>query len=405
MRTIYKIASTLLLTVTLTASLIACSGSATSGGNTQSVVIGASIPVTGQLGTFGTVLQLGYTRAVNEINAHGGLDIKGTKYKVQLVTLDNKSDPATASEQARTLFLKNNAVALLGAATPQLNIPIANVAEQLKRPVIEAITPIQAWLGGRTGGWTYAWNTFFDESQSTNLEFETSSLLKTNKRVALFTDTEEDGITMGSIWESKAPSYGYQIAYHAKFPVGTTNFSTQIAAAQAAHADVLITQMVTPDATALWKQMKAMNYQPKAAFCEKCANTSAWPQLLGSTAEGTMHISPWDPTQGFPDANTFVTAYKSQYKTADIAIIVYAYSAARIALDAINHAQSLDPGAINTALGQTNSTYPIGPIHFGANHAAAVPSVEEQWQKGQDVRVFPQVSGSGTIETPVTGLG
>ncbi len=404
MRSTYKAMSVFLFTALLLSGLAACGG-ASSGGGTQTLLLGATLPITGPLSTFGTVLQLGYSRAINEVNASGGLDIKGTKYKVQLTFLDNKSDPDTASQQARTLFLKDNVAALLGSATPSLDIPISNVAEQLKRPTIMTVSPVEAWLGARTSGWNYAWDIFFDENQSTKSNFEASNLIQTNKRVALFTDTEEDGITMGGIWAKEAPGYGYTIAYHASFPVGTTDFSSFIAAAKTANADILIAQMLPPDAIALWKQMKALNYQPKAAYCEKCASNSGWPKALGAVAEGTMNNSIWDPSEGYPQASAFESAYGATWMTPDLGVIVYAYTDAKVTMDVINKAQSLDPNTINAAVPQVTGMYPAGQISFGANHAAITGSVEEQWQNGKNVQIYPQISGSNTkIETPVPGL-
>ena len=81
--------------------------------------------------------------------------------------------------------------------------------------------------------------------------------MPTNKRVVLFTDTDPDGITMGKLWAPNAPKYGYKVVAHESFPEGTTDFSSYIQAAQSAHAEVLIAQMIPPDAAALWKQMKA----------------------------------------------------------------------------------------------------------------------------------------------------
>jgi len=49
---------------------------------------------------------------------------------------------------------------------------------------------------------------------------------------------------------------------------------------------VLIAQMIPPDAIALWKQMKASNYVPRAAFCEKCASVTAFAQALGRSPTG-----------------------------------------------------------------------------------------------------------------------
>ena len=402
MRTIYKTASAILTMAMLMVSLAACGGAAS--GGTQTIVIGATLPLTGSLGSFGPLIQTGYMKAVNDINASGGLTVGGTKDKIQLVVLDNQSDPNMASQQARTLLLKNNAVALLGAMTPPLDIPISNVAEQLKHPVVQSLTPLQAWLSGRPGGWSYAWDTFFDENQMTNLQFQTSDLVKTNKRVALFTDTEEDGITMGKLWEQKAPQLGYQVVYHAQFPVGTTNFSSQVAAAQNAKADVLIAQMVPPDAAGLWKQMKSVGYQPKTAFCEKCSATSAWRGILGSVAEGTMTVDWWSPSLGLPEASSFVSTYGKNGITTDLSTIVAMNSVARVLFDAIGQANSLDPTAINTALGKINKTYPVGHIQFGANHTAPLIAGMDQWQGMNMVRVYPATQGSTALESPIPGL-
>jgi branched-chain amino acid transport system substrate-binding protein len=407
MQALHRTASAILLAATFIVSLAACGGVAgggTASGGSQTLVIGATLPLTGSLGSFGPLLQAGYTRAVGDINAGGGIDIHGTKYKLQLTILDNKSDPDTASQQARTLFLQDNAVALLGAVSPPLNIPISNIAEQLKRPVVQGVTPLQAWLHARQGGWTYAWDTFFDENQMTDVQFQTSDLVKTNKRVALFTDTEEDGVTMGKLWEQKAPQFGYQIAYHAQFPVGTTDFSSQITAAKAAQADVLIAQMLPPDAAGLWKQMKSLDYQPKTAFCEKCANNSGWRQLLGPLGEGTMAADWWSPSLGLPQTSELVSAYGKNGINGDLGQIVSAYSVARVLGDAIAQAQSTDPTVINTVIGQTNKTYPVGHIQFAANHTAPLIAGEAQWQGANSVRIYPVSQGTGKLESPVPGL-
>ncbi len=405
MHTLSKNVSMLLLVALFLTSLVACGGaSAGPSGGSQTIVIGATLPLTGPLGSFGPLIQTGYMKAVNDLNATGGLSVGGTKDKVQLVVLDNQSDPNTASQQARTLLLKNNAVALLGAVTPALDIPISNIAEQLQRPVIQSLTPLQAWLSGRPTGWKYAWDTFFDENQMTNLQFQTSNLVTTNKRVALFTDTEEDGITMGKLWAQKAPQFGYQIVSHAQFPVGTTNFSSQIAAAQAAKAEVLIGQMVPPDAAGLWKQMKAVGYQPKTAFCEKCAASSAWRGILGPVAEGTMTVDWWSPSLGLPETSAFVSAYGKNGITTDLSAIVAMNSIARVLFDAIAHANSLDPNAINTALGTINATYPVGHIQFGTNHTAPLLAGMDQWQGTNMTRVYPATQGAASVESPIPGL-
>jgi len=371
------------------------------------IVIGASLPLSGPLAPFGANIQMGYQRAVDNVNKAGGLDVGGTKHQVSLVVLDDQSDPNMATDQARTLYQRNNAVALLGAATPPLNIPISQVADQVKRPAVIGACPIRAWLSGKPDGWQYAWDIFFDENQMTDLQFQTADLVQTNKKVALFTDTEEDGVTMGDLWEQKAPTLGYQVAYHAKFPVGTNNFSSQIDAAKSASAQVLIAQMVPPDAFALWKQMKALSYQPVVAYCEKCGNSGAWHQVLGDVGEGTNAADWWSSSLGYPESQDFVNAYAQQLggQSTDLSGIVSSYAAAQVLLDAITKAGSTSPEAINAALATTDKTYAVGPVKFGADHTSALKAIMDQWQGPNMVRVYPTGSGSTALKAPVPGLG
>jgi branched-chain amino acid transport system substrate-binding protein len=355
------------------------------------ITIGTSLPLTGPLAPFGPTIRMGYQRAIDEVNAKGGLQLSDGRRRVKLVVLDNKSDPNVASAQARTLYLQNGAVAMLGAATPPLSIPLSRVAEQVRRPFVTSITPVRAWLTG--GPYKWAWDFFFDELQMTQRQFQASSLVKTNKKVALFTDTEEDGIVMGGLWKQNASKFGYRIVSHASFPVGTTNFSKYIADAKSKGAQVLIAQMIPPDAIALWKQMKAAGYQPVTAFCEKCSNNGAWGKALGVLANGTSEAEWWVPEARLPQAASFAAlAKKLGGRSSDVSVVVAAYSVARILFDAIEKAGSTDPEEINTAIGATNKTYPLGPAKFASDHHATTPIYATQWQNGQTYLIYPRLS-------------
>ncbi len=405
MRTICKVGQSILFCALLMASIAACGEAGGGAGSSQTIVVGATLPLTGPLAVVGVILKAAYQAAVDDANAAGGIKVNGTQEKINLVVLDNASDPNTASSQATTLYLQNNAVALLSPFTPPLTITVSNVAERLKRPLIATTTPVEAWLAGRPSGWKYSWDVFFDENQQTNLVFQTANLTTTNKRVALFTDTEQDGITMGKLWLQKAPQYGYTVVYHAVFPVGTTNFSSQIAAARAANAQVLITQMTPTDATALWKQMKSLSYHPIIAEAEKGASTSTWPQGLGSVAEGALITNFWSRSLGYPGTSDLVSkANKAGFTaSAETSGFVAGYSITQVLLDAIVRANSTDPDQLNTAIGQTDKTYTLGPIKFGTNHADAIPAIMLQWQNSNTVQVYPSVSGV-TLEAPAKGL-
>jgi ABC-type branched-subunit amino acid transport system substrate-binding protein len=97
-----------------------------------------------------------------------------------------------------------------------------------------------------------------------------------------------------------------------KVPIGTAEFSSQIAAVRSAQADIVIAKLPAPDAAVLWKQMKVLGYLPKAAFCEECAITDGWFALLGPIAAGTLEADLWSPSLPLPQATTFADRYAAQ---------------------------------------------------------------------------------------------
>jgi branched-chain amino acid transport system substrate-binding protein len=381
-------------------------GGGSGGGGDDEIVIGATIPLTGAFAAFGAQEKIADQMVVDEVNAKGGITVDGKKKKVKLVILDSKSDPNTTTSQARTLATQNHAVGFFGTIAPPLVIPLSSISDQLKIPMTHH-TPIQAWLGGRKEGWKYSWDVFFNEPQMTTTQFKAADETQTNKKVVLFTDTDPDGIVMGDLWTKTAPTLGYQVVAHEKFPEGTTDFSSYIRDAQKNEAEVLIAQMIPPDAIALWKQMKAAGYQPKVAVCEKCAYNSGWGKALGDVSNGTLVADVWSPAFGYPDADKILATKDQVGGTVNPGVsgIAVSYTCGKVLLDAIEKAGSTDPDKINAALAATDGTYAVGPVKFTDQHYSAVKAVQTQWQDGATGIVWPKVDGGGKLKAPVSGLG
>ena len=355
------------------------------------IKIGTTLPLTGSLRAFGTSLLDGYKQAIDEVNNAGGLEVGGTRHEVNLVVQDNASDGDKASSDARDLVLNHGVIALLGPATPPLSIPVSSVGEQLQVPTLITITPVEAWEGGNSDGWKWSWDVFFDEKQMTTTQFRTADLVPTNKKVALFTDTEQDGITMGSLWTFTAPEFGYEIVYHAQFPVGNTNFSSQVAEAKAADAEIVIAQIVPPDGVTLLREMKAQAYDPPLIFLEKAGDTGGYPELAG----GVLAANWFAEGMGLPQEQSFIDKYKAQLGgvNSSLGTIVCGYTIARILLESIRKAGSTDASAVNAAIGEASGTYPAGTVTFNSSHAAILPAVQTQWQ-GSDMVLVLNADGT-----------
>src|SRR5260370_21923827 len=125
--------------------------------------------------------------------------------------------------------------------------------------------------------------------------------------------------------------------------------------------------MIPTDATALWKQMKSMSYNPISAEAEKGASTSTWPQGLGPVAEGALITGFWSRSLGYPGTNDLIAKSDKAGITNsnEQSGFVAGDSITLGLLDAIVRANSPYPHKLNTATWQTDKNYTAGPLKFG----------------------------------------
>jgi branched-chain amino acid transport system substrate-binding protein len=380
------------------------SGTSGSGGTGAPITLGASLSLTGALGSFGVDQQAGYLQELADVNAAGGIKIDGTKHRVKLVVLNNQSDPTTASQQVRQLVVQDGAQALLGAGTPPITVPEALIAESLKVPYLTTNTPVGAFAAGNKTGWKYSWDMFFSEHEQASDIVAAVDRFPTNKKIALFTDNEPDGVIERPLYKAAAAAAGDKVVGDFSFPVGTTDFTSFITSAKANGAQIVIGQMDPPDAVTLFKQMKSLKFAPKVTIVAKAADFIAWVHALGSISEGSLLEAVWLPSWNYPGTSHIqATLGKKFDNLGDLGTATAAYSVAQVMLNAFTRAGSTDAAKVNSALATTKLTTPYGPVSFASNHTSTMRFAVAQWQGTATIPVWPTVSGVH-LEFPMKGL-
>lgn len=389
----------------------ACGGTGGGAGGSDhpggTIVIGTTLSLTGSLSGLGPPVEAGYQQEVADVNAAGGVTVDGQKDRLKLVVLDNASDPSTASSQARELVRHDHAVALLGSTTSLIITPTALTAEQLRVPLVTSLMPVEAFASGDKQGWKYSWDFFFDEKQQAATAAKALAAAKSNKKVALFTDSQPDGVVERPLYEAAFKAAGLDVVGDYTFPVGTTGYSSFIADARAKGAQLLAGQMTAADGVALWKQLKSSAFRPRAAFLADGSDADNWWQSLGTVAQDSLSEGFWSPSEATAAqlAKITPTLGKKYASSPSYAPAAVAYAAAEVLTDAISRAGSTDPGKLSTAIGQSRVPTTAGLITFNPEtHTGVTPYYITQWQDGQLVQVQPAVSGV-TYQQPTAGLG
>lgn len=113
------------------------------------IVIGASLPLSGALASFGSFQQWCYEHAVAEVNAAGGITIDGVKRQVKLLLRDDKSDPNVVSAYIDSLISADDSAALLGSCTPPLVIAGAIAAERNRTLLVSGCAPLVSFRAAK----------------------------------------------------------------------------------------------------------------------------------------------------------------------------------------------------------------------------------------------------------------
>jgi branched-chain amino acid transport system substrate-binding protein len=344
-----------------------CGSDSGSGGGGDSsgdtIKIGASVPLSGPLAGFGSFVKWGYQHAVDQVNAQGGITVDGKKKKVQLVILDDKTDPNTTANNTTRLITRDKVDAMLGSCTPALVNAGALVADRQRVPLVTGCDPLEAFKSVKPQ-WNYVWDLFFDEPELAALPFQTLKNLgldaKTNKKVAILADNGPDGAVVGGkLWPAMAKQFGYQVVQKSSFPVDSTQFTSLIQSAKSKGADVVLVDAVTPPAIAMRKQMAAAGYTPKVMVVEKGGEPVQYAQALGKLSDGVLVGGYWDPSLPYPGAKSLGAQFEKETGQTQSQHIADSTTAAQVLLDAMKAAGTTDKAKVNQAIGKpTRRTSP-----------------------------------------------
>ena len=350
------------------------------------IKVGAVIPITGRYAAGGGQVKNGYELAVEDINNAGGVDVGGTKIPLELVELDDESDPTKTVQNLETLYSSDNVVAYLGGFGSDLHAAAAGIAEKNKVPYLGVAF---ALYSVHQQGFKYLFSPFPKSpalAKSTFDMFDSFNPKPTN--IAIFAEKTDWGAELSGLWTQEATARGYKITTYQYAP-GTTDFSSIIQPAKDSGADAVLALPNPPDGLALAKQIKELDFNAKAYVFIRAADPPTFGQNLAADSDGFYLMPGWNRAVKFTGAADMATRYQAKFNAPAAATTGPAYAAVQILADAIHRAGSLDRDAIRDAIAATDLDTIVGHITFNADGTGNVINIINQWQGGKQVLVWP----------------
>ncbi|MGH2395791.1 MAG: amino acid ABC transporter substrate-binding protein [bacterium] len=355
--------------------------------------LGAVIPLTGRFASGGAQVKAGYELAVEDINARGGVQVGNRRIPLELVILDDESDPTKTVSRLETLATQG-AVAYLGGFGSDLHAAAAAVAEKNRIPYCGVAFALHSI---HQKGFKFLFSPFIKSPDIAIGIYRFLNSVPTAqrpRRVAIFAERTDWGRELDRLWTARSTEFGYQVVLSAEYSVGTRDFSDIILRAKAAGAEAVFSVPTPPDGLALMRQMKELDFNPKVILMIRAPDAVSWTQALGKDGDYVLLTPGWH--NAFKSSGVAELNAKHQQRFGRPADVITgpSYACVQIVANAIERAGRVDPVAIRDALAATNMQTVAGPVRFRADGTGVVPFVVVQWQNGTQQLVWPKEMGA-----------
>ena len=353
--------------------------------DSNSIKIGLLNEMTGGNATFGTSSANGAKMAFKEINAKGGVLGK----QILAVIADNKSEPSESANAMTKLATQDNVVAVTGVFASSNAIAASSVAEATKTPflAVGATNPKVTVDEKSKKVKDYTFRVcFIDPFQGTvgaNFVLNTLKL----KKAAIMVDNSSDySKGLAAFFKEAFTKGGGSILSEEAYLQKDQDFKAVLTKLKSLNAEVIYVPGYYEEVGKIVKQARELG------ITVPIIGGDGWdsPKLVelgGAPAlNNTFFTNHYSVDDNSPASKAFVEAYKKEYGQNPDALAVLGYDAAKLLIDAIQRANSLDKAKIQVALATTKA-YPAitGATTLNATHDAVKSAVIIEMKNGKQI--------------------
>ena len=379
------------------------------------IKVGFSISETGTFNVEGSKSLAGIRAAAQWINDNGGVTVNGKVYNITLDYYDDASTTSNIVPLYTKIITQDNAQFLLAPYSSGLTAAAAPLADQYKLIMLSH--------GGASDsifrkGYQNVFQVLSPASQYLKTAIDWLKANHPSDKLAFLYANDAFSAYVGASASAYAKVQGFDVVYNASYPQTVTDLSPQLTAAKAAGATDLLGGGHFNDGLLVMQQLKSVGWTPSFISLLVAVGEPAFQQQLGASANLVTGPSQWETTVNYspsvassegltyfgPTEQQFSTYYQKYDTTGATYHSGEAGASIIVLADAIEHANSLDTAAVNTALHNLHVMTFFG--QFQVNSAGlqiAHAMVLDQWQSGSLVVVAPSAATTSSVEYPYTG--
>jgi branched-chain amino acid transport system substrate-binding protein len=337
----------IILILLLAIFLVSCTKQRENVQSTDNVTIGAILPLTGDMASYGKDLKAGMDLAVEEVNKNHLLIGK----KLSIIYEDSQGNKVTAITSINKLISNDKTNIVIGDMFSEPTLAIAPIAERNK---VVLLSPTASAIELTNAG-DYIFRIYpsdsYDGQFLADFAFEN---LKAKTAAILFLQAKST-LTISDVFKKEFESKGGKIVYSDSYNEGTKDFRSQILKLKQKKQDIVFIPGYLKEMALLLKQSKELGFNAKFLSISTF-NDPKILELAGNSAEGVVFSSPYfDSIDQKPVMKEFVYRYRSKYKTDPNILAAYGYDVVDMAVKAL----SMCSTGINSSANIKQSLYSI----------------------------------------------
>ncbi|MDA8234207.1 MAG: ABC transporter substrate-binding protein [Clostridia bacterium] len=366
--------------------------------------------------------------AVEEVNAGGGITVKGEKRPLKIVSIDTREhEPGLPVHDAlaaleKLITQEKPDAMLVGSFRSEVMLSAMDLIAKYKVPNIVSIAMTPEFEKKlQTNYENYKYNFRMGLTSANLVQYLSKTMDFIGKehgfKKAYIVNQEvlwAEGTAKGV--KKYLEANGWQVIGKDTYATGASDFSASLTKAKNGGAEVIIPIFDMPQSGVLLKQARSMKVPAlMAGFISPAAPDSAWKTFDGEVdglVNFVFEIGPL-PVKAVNKSMTFNDNFGKKFGVDQQAKMGGhgpgpAYDSVFVLTDAIKRADSLEANAVVDALKKTDMEGVIGKIKFNENHqviydidpkTSAIGSAF-QWVDGKRIPVFPEAAAEAKIKLP-----
>jgi branched-chain amino acid transport system substrate-binding protein len=320
-------------------------------------------------------------------NAAGGLNVKGVKRPIELVSSDDRSDIETCVRSYEKLMGSDKVDLILAPWGSNANFAVAPLANRFQYPLL-APTALSRQLVAMKLPYF-----FLLLQQPAPMAEALVDMLKANKvkSVALIYVDDLFGLENFAAFKVALQGSGISLVEDKSYPGGVKDLSPVLRSMKDKNPDAFVGFTYPPDTILASKQAKEVGFNPKFFYASVGTAFQLYKNVMTPAgAEGVLGMGSWN-SKTSPGAKAYFDAHTKKFggKEPDR----WASGACWAGLEILTAAvakHGLDRKAIRDFIAGTTHKTIIGDIRFTGSENTATLGTVSQWQNGEFEVVWPE---------------